>query len=129
MFTTKDLADEIPCNFLGQLEVCDTLYRPLKLNQPISAADLEALEGILFAADGPGDRSQFEESYGTDQPLGQLVREIIGLDPKAAKEAFAEFLTLGTLSADQITFIDQIIDHLVHILRDDRPERLVRNNS
>jgi len=53
-------------------------------------------------------------TYGTDQPPGRLIREITGLDANAAKEAFADFLNLATLSADQITFINQIIDHLVH---------------
>ena len=99
--------------FVREHEEHPTIRR-LKLNEPISAADLESLEQILFAADGPGTREQYEQTYGTDQPLGQLIREIIGLDPNAAKEAFASFLSLGTLSADQITFINQIIDHLVH---------------
>lgn len=86
----------------------------LKQNQPITPADLSALESILFSEAGPGDRETFLETYGTDQPLGKLVREIIGLEVHAAKEAFGEFLSLGTLSPDQITFINQIIDHLVH---------------
>jgi hypothetical protein len=66
---------------------------------------------------GPGSREQFEESYGTDQPLGQLIREIDGLDSNAAKEAFADFLCLGTLSAVQITFIN----HLSITVRSTRP--------
>lgn len=60
------------------------------------------------------NRERFQQTYGTDKPLGKLIREIVGLDANAAKQAFAQFLTLGTLSADQITFINQIIDHLVH---------------
>jgi len=99
--------------FVREHEEHPTIQR-LKRNDPITATDLEALESILFAADGPGGREQFEETYGTGQPLGQLIREIVGLEANAAKEAFAEFLALGTLSADQITFINQIIDHLVH---------------
>lgn len=47
-------------------------------------------------------------------PLGKLIREIVGLDANAAKEAFAQFLAAGTLTGDQITFINQIVDHLVH---------------
>ena len=86
----------------------------LKQNQPISAADLDALEAILFSVQGAGNREAYQATYGTEQPLGNLVREIIGLDVKAAREAFAEFLALGTLTADQMTFINQIIDHLVH---------------
>lgn len=86
----------------------------LKHNQPITTADLEALESILFSADVAGDRERFQQIYGTDKPLGKLIREIVGLEPKAAKLAFAQFLNLGTLDADQITFINQIIDHLIH---------------
>ena len=41
-----------------------------------------------------------------------LVRRITGLDRNAAKEAFADFLDEGQYTADQIRFIDLIIDHL-----------------
>ena len=61
--------------------------------------------------EAPGTREDFQRTYG-DQPLGELIRRIVGLDRNAAKEAFAEFLAEGTLSADQIRFIDQIIEHL-----------------
>jgi type I restriction enzyme, R subunit len=86
----------------------------LKRNQPITPEDLEALEAILFSDQSVGSRQDFQQTYGTEQPLGKLVREIIGLDVNAAKEAFGQFLSLGTLTADQVTFINQIIDHLVH---------------
>ncbi len=99
--------------FVREHEDHPTIAR-LKHNQPITAADLEALETILFAADVAGNREKFQQTYGTDKPLGKLIREIVGLDPNAAKQAFAQFMTLGTLYADQITFINQIIDHLVH---------------
>ncbi len=85
----------------------------LKLNQPIGAADMEALEEILFSDQGPGSKDEFVAAYGTATPLGKLVREIVGLDRNAAKEAFADFLAPGLLNADQITFVNRIIDHLV----------------
>lgn len=86
--------------------------RRLKTNQPITAKDLEGLEAILFAAGGPGTKEDFQQTYG-DQPLGELIRRIVGLDRPAAKDAFAAFLAEGTFSADQIRFIDQIIEYLV----------------
>jgi type I restriction enzyme R subunit len=86
--------------------------RRLKTNQPITAKDIEGLEVILFAEDGPCTKEDFQQTYG-DQPLGELIRLIVGLDRNAAKQAFAEFLAEGTLTADQIRFIDQIIEHLV----------------
>jgi len=97
--------------FLREHENHITIQR-LKMNRPISTADLEALEAILFSAEGPGSREDYTATFGTDQPLGKLVREIVGLDRNAAKEAFTEFLASATLTADQIRFIDQIIDHL-----------------
>ncbi|MDB5336540.1 MAG: type restriction protein res subunit [Planctomycetaceae bacterium] len=99
--------------FVREHEDHPTIAR-LKQNQPITAADLEALEAILFSAEAAENRERFQQTYGTDKPLGKLIREIVGLNANAAKQAFAEFLSLGTLSGDQITFINQIIDHLVH---------------
>ncbi len=84
----------------------------LKSNRPITAADLDALQAILFSEEGPGSREEFVATFGTDQPLGKLVRQVVGLDRNAAKEAFGEFLASATLTGDQIRFIDQIIDHL-----------------
>ena len=34
----------------------------------------------------------------TEKPLGEFVREIVGLDMNAAKEAFAEYLTSTDLN-------------------------------
>jgi Type I site-specific restriction-modification system, R (restriction) subunit and related helicases len=40
------------------------------------------------------------------------VRSLIGLDREAAKQSLATFLTGKTLAANQIEFINLIIDHL-----------------
>jgi len=85
----------------------------IRKNIPICEGDIDSLEAILFSEDGPGTREEFETTYGTDQPLGKLVRRIIGLDRGAAKEAFGSFLSEAPLTGDQITFVSQIIDHLV----------------
>jgi len=41
-----------------------------------------------------------------------LVRSLVGLDREAAKEALAAFLTGKTLSANQIEFVNLIVNHL-----------------
>lgn len=85
----------------------------LRNNQPITVKDLEGLEALLFAEDSPGgSKAELVNAFG-DKPLGELVRRMVGLDRKAAKEAFAEFLSNGTLKGDQIRFINHIIEHLV----------------
>ncbi len=86
--------------------------RRLRNNEPITDADLQALETILFSEEGPGTREMFEEVYGTDRPLGVFVRNIVGLDRGAAKEAFSDFLAKMPLAGKQIAFINMIIDHL-----------------
>jgi len=85
----------------------------IRQNQPIRAGDIESLEAMLFADSGIGTRKDYDEAYGTDQPLGVLVRQVLGLDQKAAKEVFADFLQLATLNSQQIEFVNRIVDHLV----------------
>jgi type I restriction enzyme, R subunit len=50
--------------------------------------------------------------YGENEPLGVLIRRIVGLDRKAAKEVFSTYLDSGNLTAAQMTFINHIINHL-----------------
>ena len=44
--------------------------------------------------------------------LGLFVRSLIGLDREAAKEAMAGFIAGRTLSANQLEFINLVVDHL-----------------
>jgi type I restriction enzyme R subunit len=83
----------------------------LQSNEPITAKELKVLEDILFDGDVRGTRSDFVKEFG-EEPLGVFIRGIIGLDVKAAQNAFAEFLQAGSLRADQMTFIQNIITYL-----------------
>ena len=42
------------------------------------------------------------------------MREIVGLDMNAAKEAFAQYLNDTTLDSRQIYFVNQIVEYIVH---------------
>ena len=48
------------------------------------------------------------------------MRELVGMDMNAAKEAFAEFLNDTSLDSRQIYFVNQIVEYIVHngILKD-----------
>lgn len=83
----------------------------LLTNEPITAKELQVLESILFDGDERGTKEDFINEFG-EEPLGVFIRSIIGLDVKAAQEAFAEFLQAGNLRADQMTFIQNIISYL-----------------
>ncbi|MGI9303961.1 MAG: type I restriction-modification enzyme R subunit C-terminal domain-containing protein [Gammaproteobacteria bacterium] len=84
----------------------------LRNNEPITHKDLEAFEAMLFSESSPTTKEQFAETYGNERPLGRLIRSIIGLDRRAAKEAFGEFRAKAPLSADQLRFLDSVIEHL-----------------
>ena len=86
------------------------VIQKLRTNKPITESELQELEHLLFEQD-PSAKEAFEREYG-HQPLGAFVRSLIGLDTKAAKEAFAELLEQSDLRADQITFINRLIDYL-----------------
>ena len=83
----------------------------LLTNEPITSKELTLLEEILFDGDERGTRADFIKEFG-EEPLGVFIRSIIGLEVKAAQDAFAEFLQAGSLRADQMTFIQNIITYL-----------------
>ena len=83
----------------------------LKGNQPLIGEDMEVLERILWSE--LGTKQDYESEYG-QKPLGEFVREIVGLDMNAAKEAFSEYLNDTSLDASQIYFVNQIVEYIVH---------------
>jgi hypothetical protein len=44
--------------------------------------------------------------------LCSSVRSMVGLNKKAAKKAFAEFLAEAPLHADQISFLNEVVEYL-----------------
>ena len=83
----------------------------LRTNQPLTEMDVASLEKILW--NEIGTKQDYEQEFGT-KPLGEFVREIVGLDMNAAKEAFSEYLTNADLDSRQIYFVNQIIEYIVH---------------
>ena len=83
----------------------------LKSNVPLTAADVKELENILWSE--VGTKEDYEAECGK-KPLGEFVREIVGLDMAAAKEAFAEYLNDVSLDSRQIYFVNQIVEYIVH---------------
>ena len=77
----------------------------------LTAADLTELERML-AESGVGAADEIERAKAESQGLGLFVRSLVGMDREAAKEAFAGFLVGKKLSANQIEFVNLIIDHL-----------------
>ena len=82
----------------------------LKTNQPLTQSDIEALEETLWHE--VGTKQDYEQEFGA-KPLGEFVREIVGLDMNAAKEAFSAYLTDANLDSRQIYFVNQIVEYIV----------------
>lgn len=83
----------------------------LRTNQPLTGTDIESLEAILWQE--VGTKQDYEHEFG-DKPLGEFVREIVGLDMNAAKEAFSEYLNSVRMDSRQIYFVNQIVEYIVH---------------
>jgi type I restriction enzyme R subunit len=83
----------------------------LRTNRPLTPGDLAELERLLgeSGAAAPDDvRRAAEEAHG----LGLFVRSLVGMDRGAAKEALASFTNGKALSANQLEFVNLIVDHL-----------------
>lgn len=77
----------------------------------MTSEDVAALEKILWS--DIGTKQEYEANFGS-KPLGEFVREIVGLDMNAAKTAFAEYLNNADLDSRQIYFVNQIVEYIVH---------------
>jgi type I restriction enzyme, R subunit len=88
----------------------DPVIYKLRWNERLSKGDLDVLERILVEAGAgtPEEVSKVRSGSG----LGLFVREMIGLNREAAKRAFDGFLAGKNLTANQIQFINLVIDYL-----------------
>jgi type I restriction enzyme, R subunit len=85
----------------------------LRRNLPLTATDLTALEEMLFTTEGLENREKFFNVYAnTAQNLQSFIRSLVGLDRATAKAAFSRYLEDRQFSANQIRFVEQIIDLL-----------------
>ncbi|WP_447646179.1 DEAD/DEAH box helicase family protein [Nocardioides zeae] len=85
-----------------------TLQR-LRRNKQLTANDLAELEKMLIASGG----QQVDIVWANDQGgLGVFVRSLVGLDRSAAIEAFESYLDGTKFSADQVRFVNLIVDEL-----------------
>src|SRR5262249_46601597 len=104
----KSVSRPTPRHFLQTNENHIAILK-LRRNEPLTAMDLAELERLFIAA---GALATELESVKADGGLGLFVRSLVGLDREAAVRAFEAFMARRTLSADQIEFIDMIIEHL-----------------
>jgi type I restriction enzyme, R subunit len=83
----------------------------LRMNRPLTAADLAELQRMLTES-GVGAAEDIRRAAEESQGLGLFVRSLVGLDRQAAKDALAGFINGKVLSANQIEFVNLIVNHL-----------------
>lgn len=88
----------------------DPVIHKLRWNEPLTKQDLENLEKLLVQSGAASSRDLAK--VRADGELGLFVRKMVGLDRQAAKRAFDGFLTGKTLTANQIQFVNLVIDYL-----------------
>ena len=84
----------------------------LRTNKPLTGSDIAELERILIES-GTGGAEDIGRAKTEAKGLGSFVRSLVGLDRNAAKEAFSVFSKDLVLTANQLEFVNMIIDHLV----------------
>jgi type I restriction enzyme R subunit len=86
----------------------DPVIHKLRWNEPLGTSDLGALEKMLVKAGAATAEDLGKVRSGSG--LGLFVRSIVGLDREAAKRAFDGFLAGKTLTANQIQFVNLVIE-------------------
>jgi type I restriction enzyme R subunit len=81
----------------------------LRNNIPLSVTDYKMLEKIFTGE--LGTREDYEKSYH-DTPFGLLVRRIAKMEREAASQAFSSFINEQNLNANQIVFVNKVIDYI-----------------
>jgi len=89
----------------------DIAIEKLRRNKPLTTTDLAELERIL-AESGTGGPDEIRTAAQESKGLGLFVRSLVGMEREAAKEAMAGFIKGKMLSANQLEFINLIVDHL-----------------
>lgn len=82
----------------------------LRNNFQVTYEEVNLLEKMLFEGN-LGTKEDYQKEYG-ELPLGRFIRSLLGLDKVASNQLFADFILTGNLSADQITFINNIVNFL-----------------
>jgi type I restriction enzyme R subunit len=83
----------------------------LRFNEKLTPRDIAELERILLEA-GAGTPEDIKRAKSGGLTLGLFLRSLVGLNREAAKDSLDGFLEGKKLSANQIEFVNLIVDYL-----------------
>jgi type I restriction enzyme, R subunit len=81
----------------------------LRNNIPLNQTDYKTLERIFTGE--LGTKEDYEKNFHAT-PFGLLVRRIAKLEREAALKAFSSFINEQNLNANQIVFVNKVIDYI-----------------
>ncbi|MHA7272944.1 DEAD/DEAH box helicase family protein [Arthrobacter sp. TMT4-20] len=87
-----------------------TIHR-LRRGLPLTETDLEELQRMLIES-GAGSLEELEAASKQAEGLGLFVRSLVGMDRQAALDSLSEFVGDKTLNANQLHFVDMIVQQL-----------------
>lgn len=82
----------------------------IRHNETINETEKKDLERILF--EELGTNKEYENAYGNKSVI-EVVRNIVGLDPKTASEIFSKYINENELNMKQIQFVKLLIDYVI----------------
>ncbi len=88
----------------------DTVLFKVRHGKQLTALDLEQLESIMV--ENGLDASQIRDAAATAHGLGLFVRSLVGMDRDAATDALSEFTSGTTLTGNQISFVNLLVEQL-----------------
>jgi type I restriction enzyme R subunit len=97
-------------HFLKAHEDHLTIHK-LRNNEPLTLSDLAELERILNES-AIGTADDLQKAKAENQGLGLFVRSLVGMNRNAAKIALSGFTQGSTFRANQLEFLDEIVNHL-----------------
>jgi type I restriction enzyme R subunit len=89
----------------------DAAIAKIRRNELITADDVAELQRVLIES-GVGSDTDIERARAEAGSMGLFIRRLVGLDRSAAKNAFSDFLDARRYTANQVEFVNLLIDEL-----------------
>ncbi|XHC10695.1 DEAD/DEAH box helicase family protein [Labrenzia sp. ac12] len=88
--------------------------RKIRAGEAVSQADLDALVSLVLVQSDQARRDDLKDFFdGIAEPLDQVIRSIVGLDPDVVRDRFADFARKHPgLSAKQTRFLNLLQNHI-----------------
>ena len=91
--------------------LAEDVVAKVRSGETLTLVDMRALQRVLVGA-GIGDTDTFAEASKRAGSFGLFIRSLVGLDRAAAMRAFDKFLDDKRYSANQIRFVEMVIEYL-----------------